>query len=44
METKQASTTIPFRWDHVDNTKVVKSIVVNSYNAVSCTLRFHILR
>ena len=44
VETKQASTTIPFGWDDADNMKVVKSIVVNSYNAVSCTLRSHIFR
>ena len=39
VETRQSSTTIQFRWDDADNMKVVKSIVVNSYNAVSCTLR-----
>lgn len=44
LETKQASTTIPCGCDNADDIKVVKSILVNSYNAVSCSLRSYILR
>ena len=35
LEAKQASTTIPFGWDDADHIKTIRSIVVNSYNAVS---------
>ena len=35
LEAKQASTTIPLGWDDADHIKTIRSIVVNSYNAVS---------
>lgn len=35
IESKQSQTTLPFGWDDASCMKTLKSMVVNSYNAVS---------
>ena len=35
IESRQALTTIPFRWDEASDEKSIKTVLVNSYNAVS---------
>lgn len=44
IESKQSQTTLPFGWDDASCMKTLKSMVVNSYNAVSAATLLGILK